>query len=175
MLRLEDKKAIVQEIVKVATASNVAVVAEYRGLTVSQITKLRSHARQVGVYIRVIRNTLARRALANTRFSCLQKMLVGPLVFCFSQDEPSIMGRLIRDFVKDNEKLVVKALSVEGKLLSPQDIEFLANLPTREQALGMLLRVMKAPISQFVSTVREPYAKLVRTFGAVCEQKNASI
>lgn len=173
VLRIEDKKAIVAEVAEVAGRSLSAVAAEYRGLTVSELTELRSNARKVGVYMRVVRNTLARRALEGTEFSCMQEILVGPLVLAFSQEDPGAAARLIRDFSKDHDKLVVKALSVGGKLLSPKDISVLANLPTRDQALATLMSVMMAPITQFVRTLAEPHAKLVRTVGAVRDKKQA--
>lgn len=173
VLRIEDKKAIVAEVAEVAGRSLSAVAAEYRGLTVSELTELRSNARKVGVYMRVVRNTLARRALEGTEFSCMQEILVGPLVLAFSQEDPGAAARLIRDFSKDHEKLVVKALSVGGKLLSPKDISVLANLPTRDQALATLMSVMLAPVTQFVRTLAEPHAKLVRTVGAVRDKKQA--
>ncbi len=173
VLRLEDKKAIVAEVAEVAGRSLSAVAAEYRGLTVGELTELRSNARKVGVYMRVVRNTLARRALEGTEFSCLQEILVGPLVLAFSQEDPGAAARLIRDFAKEHEKLVVKALSIGGKLLSPKDIGVLANLPTREQALATLMSVMMAPITQFVRTLAEPHAKFVRTVAAVRDKKQA--
>ena len=173
VLRLEDKKAIVAEVAEVAGRSLSAVAAEYRGLTVSELTELRSNARKVGVYMRVVRNTLARRALEGTEFSCMQEILVGPLVLAFSQEDPGAAARLIRDFAKEHEKLVVRALSIGGKLLSPKDIGVLANLPTREQALATLMSVMIAPITQFVRTLAEPHAKFVRTVAAVRDKKQA--
>lgn len=173
-LRFEDKKVIVAEVAHVATSALSAVAAEYRGLTVEEMTELRSNARKAGVYMRVVRNTLAHRALADTEFACLQEILVGPIVLAFSKEDPGSAARLIRDFAKTHDKLVVKALSVSGKLLSAKDIDILANLPTREQALALLLSVMKAPITQFVRTVREPHAKLVRAVDAVRRQKEAS-
>jgi large subunit ribosomal protein L10 len=174
VLRLEDKKAIVAEVAEVAGRSLSAVAAEYRGLTVSELTELRSNARKIGVYMRVVRNTLARRALEGTEFSCMQEILVGPLVLAFSQEDPGAAARLIRDFAKEHEKLVVKALSIGGKLLSPKDIGVLANLPTREQALATLMSVMIAPITQFVRTLAEPHAKFVRTVAAVRDKKQAA-
>ncbi|HEV2614184.1 MAG TPA: 50S ribosomal protein L10 [Gammaproteobacteria bacterium] len=174
VLRIEDKKAIVAEVAEVAGRSLSAVAAEYRGLTVSELTELRSNARKIGVYMRVVRNTLARRALQDTPFSCMQDILVGPLLLAFSQEDPGAAARLIRDFAKDHDKLVVKALSVGGKLLAPKDLNALANLPTREQALATLMSVMLAPITQFVRTLAEPHAKLARTVAAVRDQKQAA-
>jgi large subunit ribosomal protein L10 len=173
-LRLEDKKAIVAEVASVAANALSAVVAEYRGLSVSQMTQLRRGARDAGVYLRVVRNTLARRAIADTEFACMHDILVGPLVIAFSREDPGAAARLVRNFAKDNDKLSVKALAVGGKLLAAKDIDVLASLPTREQALATLLAVMKAPIGKFVRTLAEPHAKLVRTFAAVRDQKQAA-
>lgn len=173
-LRLEDKKAIVAEVGEIASQALAAVTAEYRGLTVGQMTQLRSKARNSGVYLRVIRNTLARRAVENTAFDGLKSTLVGPLVIAFSQQEPSAAARLLRDFAKDNEKLVIKALAFEGQVLSAKDIDRLANLPTRDEAIATLMAVMKAPITKLVRTMAEPHAKFVRTVAAVRDQKQAT-
>lgn len=173
-LNLEQKKAIVERVSQVAHSALSAVAAEYRGLTVSQMTQLRSNARNAGVYFRVIPNKLAKRALAGTQFECMQKALVGPLVLAFSQNDPGAAARVIKDFAKDNELLVVKALSVSGQLLAANDIDKLASLPTRDEAIAMLMSVMKAPITKLVRTMAEPHAKLVRTIAAVRDQKQAA-
>lgn len=173
-LKLEDKKAIVAEVEGVASKALAAVTVEYRGLTVVQMTRLRSEARKQGVYLRVVRNTLARRAVENTAFVCLQEMLVGPLMLAFSLNEPGAAARLIKNFSKEYEKLVVKALVFEGKLLSANDLDRLASLPTRDEALSQLMAVMKAPISKFVRTLAEPPAKMARTFAALRDQKQSS-
>ena len=130
-LRLEGKKAIVAEVAEMAKRATAVVAAEYNGLTVKQLTALRKSAREAGVEMRVVRNTLASRAFEGTNFACMQSALVGPLLLAFSQSEPSAAARLIRDFVKTNEKLLVKALSVDGKLLPATDLAALASLPTR--------------------------------------------
>lgn len=173
-LRLEDKKAIVAEVSEVATKALSVVTAEYRGLTVEQMTRLRSEARQAGVYLRIVRNTLARRALENTAFACLQEALVGPLMLAFSLQEPGAAARLMRNFAKEYEKLAVKALVFEGLLLGAKDLDRLANLPTRDEALATLMAVMKAPITKLVRTLAEPPAKLARTFAALRDQKQAA-
>lgn len=174
VLRLEDKKAIVSEVAQVASSALSAVAAEYRGLTVGQMTQLRSKARKSGVYLRVVRNTLASRAVADTEFACMQEIFVGPLILAFSQEDPGAAARLMRDFSKDYEKLQVKALAINGKLLPAAQLEALASLPTREQALATLLAVMKAPITKFVRTLAEPHAKFVRTVAAVRDKKQAA-
>ena len=138
------------------------------------MTKLRTQARDRGVYLKVIRNTLAKRAVDGTSFECMKDALTGPLVLAFSKEDPGSAARLVREFSKENELLVVKALSVSGQLLAAKDIDTLANLPTREEALSMLLGVMKAPIAKFVRTLAEPHAKFVRTVAAIRDQKQAN-
>lgn len=173
VLKLEDKKAIVGEVAEIAKKAVSLVAAEYSGLTVSQLTGLRKSARASGVYMRVVRNTLARRALEGTQFACMQSELVGPLLLAFSESEPSAAARLIRDFAKDNEKLKVKALAIENKLLPASGLSALASLPTRDEAIAQLMSVMKAPITKLVRTLAEPHAKLVRTFAAVRDAKQS--
>ena len=137
------------------------------------MSQLRLQARSSGVYLRVVRNTLARRALAGTGFACLQDTLVGPLLLAFSQQEPGAAARLIRTFIKQNEKLVVKALAFDGQLLAVNDLDKLANLPTRDEAIATLMAIMKAPITKLVRTLVEPQAKLVRLFAAFRDQRQA--
>lgn len=173
-LTLEGKKAVVEEVHEVAKAAYSAVAAEYLGLTVAQMTDLRVQARNSGVYLRVVRNTLARRALEKTSFACMRDGLVGPLVLAFSRQEPGAAARVIRDFSRSNDKLVVKLVSVEGKLLGPRELDMLASLPTRDEAIAQLMSVMQAPVSRFVRTLAEPYAMLVRTFGAIRDQKQTA-
>ncbi len=170
-LRLEGKKAIVAEVAEVAKVAVSMVAADYCGLTVAQLTELRKTARNTGVYMRVVRNTLARRAVEGTQFACMQPALVGPLVLAFSKEDPGAAARLLRDFAKKFEKLQVKALSVEGMLLPAQDLNRLASLPTRDEAIAQLMSVMLAPIEKFVRTLAEPHAKLVRTIAAVRDKK----
>lgn len=170
-LRLEGKKAIVAEVAEVAKTAVSLVAAEYSGLTVAQLTELRKTARNSGVYMRVVRNTLARRALDGTQFACMQPALVGPLVLAFSKEDPGAAARLLRDYVKKFEKLQVKALSVEGMLLPAKDLNRLASLPTRLEAIAQLMSVMQAPITKLVRTLAEPHGKLVRTIAAVRDKK----
>lgn len=174
MLTLEQKQAIVAEVESVAQTAQSAIAAEYRGLTVDQMTQLRSQARNAGVYMRVVKNTLARRALESTGFSCMQDSLKGPLVLAFSREDPSSAARIISDFAKDNDKLVVKVVALSGKLLTPADVVTLAKMPTRDQAISLLMAVMKAPIEKFVRTLAEPANKLARTMAAVRDQKSQS-
>ncbi len=170
-LKLEDKKAIVASVADVAANALSVVAAEYRGLTVSEMTKLRTDARSNGVHLRVVRNTLARKAFEGTPYECLNDSLVGPVLLAFAKDEPSAGARLVRDFAKTNEKLKVKALSLGGQLYAANQLEAIAKLPTRHEALGKLATVMQAPITKFVRTLAEPTAKFVRVVAAVRDQK----
>jgi large subunit ribosomal protein L10 len=174
VLRLEDKKTIVSEVSDVAKQSLSAIAAEYSGITVGDLTALRKTARNSGVYMRVVRNTLARRALEGTQFACMQPSLVGQLLLAFSKDDPGAAARLIKEFVKTNDKLVVKALAIDNQLLPPSGLNTLASLPTRLEAIAMLMSVMKAPITKLVRTLAEPHAKLVRTVAAVRDAKQAA-
>lgn len=173
VLKLKDKEQIVSEVAGVAKNALSLVAAEYSGLTVAQLTELRKTGREKGVSIRVVRNTLARRALDGTQFACMQEELVGPLLLAFSQEDPGAAARLIRDFVKQNEKLKVKALAIENKLLPAESLSSLASLPTRNEAIGQLMSVMQAPITKFVRTLAEPHAKLVRLFAAIRDAKQS--
>ncbi|WED42643.1 50S ribosomal protein L10 [Legionella cardiaca] len=170
-LTLAAKKAVVEEVTAVASKAISAVVADYRGLTVNQMTQLRSEARKVGVYLRVVPNTLTRRAFENTEFSCLSDKLVGPLFIALSLEAPSDAARLLKDFVKTFDKLEVKALAVSGKVYSADQLEAVASLPTRDEAIAKLMYVMKAPVEKFVRTLAEPHAKLVRTVAAIKDTK----
>ena len=169
-ITLAAKKAVVEEVAEVASKAISAVVADYRGLTVNQMTQLRAEARKARVYLRVVRNTLTRRAFENTEFSCLSDKLVGPLFIALSLDAPSDAARLLKDFSKTFEKLEVKALSVGGKVYAANQLDVVASLPTKDEAIAKLMMVMKAPIEKLARTLAEPHAKLVRTLAAV---KNA--
>ena len=165
-LRLEDKKALVAEVNAVAASALSVVAAEYRGLKVSQLTDLRSKARSSGIYLRVVKNTLARKAVAGTAFECIGKSLKGPLILAFSKDDPGAAARLVKAFAKDNDKLVPTLVSLGGTSLSPKDLDKVANLPTLNAARGMLLGVLQAPLGTLVRTINEPHAKLVRAVAA---------
>jgi large subunit ribosomal protein L10 len=173
-LNLEQKKSIVAEVAAVAAKAHSAVAAEYRGLSVVAMTALRSEGRKNGVYVRVVKNTLARRAVEGTDFACMQDGLVGPLILAFSKEEPGAAARLMQDFAKANEKMVIKLVSFGGKMLAPGDIDRLSKMPTREQALSMLMGVLQAPITKLVRTLAEPNAKMVRTFAALRDKKQAA-
>lgn len=170
-LRLNDKKALVAEVSDVARRAHSAVAAEYRGLSAGKFDELRAKARAQGIYLHVVKNTLALRAVEGTDFECLKPALVGPLVLGFSLDDPGAVGRVIKDFAKDNDKLVVKAIAVGGTLYGAKDIERLASLPTKEQAIAQLLGMLNAPISTFVRTLAEPAAKVTRAVKAVADSK----
>src|SRR5471030_437108 len=172
-LKLEDKQALVAEVGAVAARAQSVIAAEYRGLTVSQMTDLRSKARAAGLYMRVVKNTLARKAVAGTSFECLSPVLKGPLVLAFSKDDPGAAARVIKAFSKDNDKLVTTAVSLGGQLLGAKSLDQVASLPTREQALAMLMGVMKAPIQKLVGQLAAVPSKLVRTLAAVRDQKQA--
>src|SRR5579864_3981318 len=173
-LNLEDKKALVAEVAAVAATAQSVVAAEYRGLTVGQMTELRAKARRQGVYMRVVKNTLARKALAGTAFETVGPKLKGPLVLAFSKDDPGAAARVVKDFAKGHEKLVATLVSLGGQVLPGGDIEKVASLPTREQALAMLLGVLKAPVTKLVGTLAAPASKLARTVAAVRDQKQAA-
>jgi large subunit ribosomal protein L10 len=173
-LNLEQKKQIVTEVAAVAASAHSAVAAEYRGLTTGVITELRAKARAEGVYLRVIKNTLARRAVAGTPFECMQSGLSGPLVLAFSRDDPGAAARLVKDFAKQHEKLRAQLVAVGGQVMDASALDRLASLPTREQALSQMLAVMKAPIAQLVRTLAAPHAKLARVLVALKEKKEAS-
>ena len=173
-LNLDDKKALVAEVSKVAATAQSVVAAEYRGLTVGQMTDLRSKARAQGVYMRVVKNTLARKAVAGTAFENIGPILKGPLVLAFSKDDPGAAARVLKAFAKDHDKLIATAVSLGGQLLPGKDLDKVAALPTRDQALAQLMGVMRAPIQKLVGTLAATPSKLVRTLEAVRVQKQAA-
>ena len=173
-LNLEGKKQVVSEVAAVAANAYSAVAAEYRGISVGDMTELRSKAREGGVYLRVVRNTLARRALEGTDFECMNEGLTGPLVLAFSQEDPGAAARLISDFAKENDKLKPKLVSIGGELLDASEIQRLASLPTYDQAVSMLMALMMAPVEKLARTMKEVPGKLVRTVAAVRDQKESA-
>lgn len=170
-LRIEQKKAIVTEVATVANQALSVVAADYRGLTVSEMTALRANARKTGVTLRVVRNTLARKAFQGTPFECMTESLVGPVLLAFAIEEPAASARLMRDFVKTNEKLKVKALALAGQLYGSQHLEAIAKLPTRIEAIQQFASVLQAPLSKFARTMNEVPTKLARALGQVRDQK----
>jgi len=173
-LNLEGKKAVVAEVAEIASTAYSAVAAEYRGLTVSDMTTLRNSAREQNVQIRVIRNTLARRAVDGTDFACMQDGMTGQLVYGFSMEDPGAVARVISEFSKENEKLEVKMVSLGGKLLPAGEITKLAKMPTKDQAISILMGTMKAPVEKLVRTLVAPTSKMVRTLAAVRDAKEAA-
>jgi large subunit ribosomal protein L10 len=165
-LRLEDKKALVKEVNAVAGDSVTAVAAEYRGLSVAEMTELRKEARNAGVYLRVVKNTLARRAVEGTEFECMQETLKGPILLAFAKDDPGAAARVIKNFAKEHNALQAVSLSAGGQLLPASDLATLADLPTLDQARAMLLGVMMAPMTKLARTLAEPSAMLARTLSA---------
>lgn len=173
-LNLEQKKAIVAELSDIAQQAISVVVADYRGLTVSEMSELRKTARNAGVTMRVYRNTLARRAFKETPYACLDKVLTGPIVLFFSQQEPGAAARLIEKFIKEHEQLEVKALAFGAELLSADKLKAVAQLPSREEALSQLAAVLLAPVTKFLRALNEPVAQVVRVVAAIQDQKKAA-
>lgn len=169
-LNLDEKKAVVAEVsAEVAKAQGI-VVAEYRGLEVGNMTDLRARARRSGVYLRVLKNTLARRAVTGTPFEKLAEQMVGPLVYGISAD-PVATAKVLNEFARTNEKLVIKAGAMPNTVISAKEVKALALMPSREQLIARLLGTMQAPVTQFVRTLNEVPARFVRTLAAVRDQK----
>lgn len=165
-LKLEDKKALVAEVNAIAASAQSAIAAEYRGISVAQITALRAKARGEGVYVRVIKNTLAKRAIEGTGFECLREVLKGPLILAFSREDPGAAARIVREFARTNDKLVTRAVAIGGSLYGAGDLERLASLPTLDGARSMLLGVLQAPLSGLARTLAEPAALVARVLAA---------
>ena len=170
-LTLEQKQAVVAEVAAVAAAAPAAVAAEYSGLDVAEMTELRRSAREAGIYLKVVRNTLARRALEGTQFDCMRETLTGPLLLAFSNEEPGSAAKVIRNFARENEKLVVRLIALDGRLLDSTEIEHVANLPSLDQARSMLLGLLQAPLGKFLRVLSEPEAKLLRLLDARNKQQ----
>lgn len=169
-LNLEEKQAAVAEISAQLARAQAVVVAEYRGLEVEGMTELRRRARASGVYLRVLKNTLARRAVKDTPFEKLSDHMVGPLIYGISSD-PVASAKVLNDFAKDNEKIVLKAGAMPGSVLSASEVKSLASMPTRDELIATLMRTMQAPVAQFVRTLNEVPARFVRTLAAVRDAK----
>jgi len=169
-LSIEAKKAMVEEVSAVAASAQSAVAAEYRGLSVGEMTELRVAARNADVYLKVVKNTLARRAIAGTEFECMQESLKGPLVLAFSREDPGAAARVIKGFAKDHEKLVAVVVAIGGALYGASDIDRVASLPTLDEARAKLLGTLQAPAAQLVRTLAEPAAMLARTLQARATQ-----
>ena len=173
-LNLDDKKAIVAEVSETAGQALSLVIADARGVDVNDMNALRTKARAENVQLRVIRNTLAKRAFAETDYACVEDVLVGPSLFAFSMEDPGAAARLFKDFAKENEAFEVKALSVSGQLLDKGQIDILASLPTLHEALGMLAGVTLAPVTKLVRTLNEIPTKTTRAVAAVRDAKEAA-
>ena len=163
----------VKEVSAVAGESLAAVAAEYRGLSVAEMTELRREARNAGVYLRVVKNTLARRAVKGTEFECMEETLKGPILLAFAKDDPGAAARVIKDFAEEHEALKAVSLATGGQLMPASDLKKLADLPTLDQARAMLLGVMIAPMSKLVRTLAEPPVMLARTLSARGSQEAA--
>lgn len=173
-LGLEGKKAIVAEVNEVASKALSAVTAEYRGMTVEQLTALRVKAREANVYLKVIRNTLAKRAIEDTEFACMSDALVGPVICAFSLEEPSAAARLIKDFSKETDKLVATSVVIGGQLHGAEQLEAVSKLPTKEEAIATLMMLMNAPVTKLARTLNEFPARITRVIAAVKDQKQAA-
>jgi large subunit ribosomal protein L10 len=170
-IRLEDKKAIVAEVNEAASGALSLVLADYRGVTSGDMTALRKRAREQQVYLRVVRNTLAKRAIEGTEYECIREVLVGPTLFAFSMEDPGAAARLLKEFAKEKEAFEVKALAVGGELIGAEQIDRLASLPTRDEALAMLARTINAPVVKLARTLNEIPSKVTRAVAAVRDQK----
>jgi len=172
-LNLAQKKELVAELAEVAAQAQSLVAADYIGLSVAQLTELRVKARQGGVFLKVAKNSLVRRAVEGTDYQCVADSLTGPLLYAFSKDDPGAAGRLIKDFSKGNDKLKPRLVAIGGQLYPATHVDNLAELPTLEQALGMLAGLMIAPITKLVRTLNEPVALVARAVNAVAEARKA--
>jgi len=173
-LNFEQKKEVVAELAEVARGAASLVAAEYRGMTVEQLTDLRKKAREGGVFLKVVKNTLVRRAVDGTEFECIGEALTGPLMYAFSEEDPGAAGRLVKDYAKTNDKLIPKIVAIGGQMYGPSEVERLASLPTRDQALAILLGMLTQPASKLVRTLAEPASMLARTVNGVAGQKQAA-
>jgi len=172
-LNLEQKQAVVVEVAKQVAGAQAIVMAENRGLPVADLTRLRAKARASGVYFRVVKNTLVRRAVADTPFASLAEKMVGPLAYCIGPD-PVAVAKLLNDFAKGNEKFVIAGGAMPGLVMSAKEITALASLPSRAQLLATLIGTIQAPIVKLVRTLNEVPTKLVRALAAVREAKEAA-
>ncbi|HZM36358.1 MAG TPA: 50S ribosomal protein L10 [Burkholderiales bacterium] len=172
-LSLEQKQATVSEVASQLKGAQAVIVAEYRGLNVQSVTQLRSKARKSGVYLRVLKNTLARRAVQGTPFEKLAEQMVGPLMYGISQD-PVAGAKVLSEFAKDNERFVIKAAAMPNAVMSAQDVKALAMLPSREELLAKLMGTMQAPVAKLVRTMNEVPARFARTLAAVRDAKSGT-
>ncbi|MBI3899952.1 MAG: 50S ribosomal protein L10 [Gammaproteobacteria bacterium] len=172
-LNIEQKKVVVAEVSEQFKGAQAALIAEYRGLTVAQMTELRKRARQSDIYVRVVKNTLARRAVEGSSFECMKDQFIGPLALAISKD-PVAVAKVLSEFAKDNDKLKIRAGAMSGKLMSIAQVQALAKLPSREQLLATLAGTLQAPIVKFARTLNEVPTKFVRALAAVRDAKSAA-
>jgi len=172
-LTLQQKQEVVSEVTEVARRAHSVIAAEYQGLTVGEMTQLRIKARESNVHLRVVKNSLARRAFEGTDYGCMRDVLQGQMVYAFSMEDPGGAARVLKDYADTNKNLVVRLIAFGGELLDPSEIKRLASLPTYDQAISLLMAVMKAPVEKFVRTMNEVPVKLTRTIAAVRDQKQA--
>ena len=170
-LSKEQKTKVIAQVAEVANEAYSVIAADYNGLTAEEMTGLRSKARAEKVHLQVVKNTLVKKAFEGTEFECMQDKLVGPLIYAFSQEDPGGAARVMQDFIKENDTLEVKVISIGGEVLGNEDLMRLSKLPNKEQAISMLMSVMKAPVEKLVRTLAEPHGKLVRTFAALKDVK----
>ena len=170
-LNLEAKKAVVEQVNAIAINAVSVGVAEYRGLNVEQMTNLRNSAIDADVSLRVVKNTLAKRALAGTGCECITPILSGPVILGFSQEDPGAVARIFRNFIKENEALVVKGLGVSGEFVDADQLKKIASLPTKDQAISILMALMLAPTEKLVRTLNEVPTKLTRAIAAIRDQE----
>ncbi len=173
-LNLTQKKNVVAELAEVAGSAHSLVAAEYAGLTVAQLTQLRKKARNDGVFLRVAKNTLVSRAVEGTDYAVVKDALTGPLLYAFSKEDPGAAGRLIKEFAKANDKLKPRLVSMGGQMYPGSHVDVLASLPTRDQALSMLLSVMVQPATMLVRLLSEPALQVARVTNAVAQTKQAA-
>ena len=170
-LRIEQKKAVVEELNSMASTSVSAAIAEYRGLNVAEITKLRTRARESGVYLKVVKNSLSKQALTGTDFECLTQALQGPIMIALSADDLASPARLFKDFGKDYEHLKTVGLAIDGDAYPSSDLDRIARLPTRDEAYSIIAGLMKAPIEKALRTLNEVPIKLARLILAIKENQ----
>ncbi len=170
-LTLQQKQDVVSEVAAVASQAHSVIAAEYQGLTVGEMTDLRNKARESNVHLQVVKNSLAKRAFDGTDYACMGQVLQGQMVYAFSMEEPGGAARVLKDYSKSNEKLVVKIIAFGGQLLDPSEIQRLASLPTYDQAISLLMAVMRAPVEKLARTMNEVPGKLTRTVAAIRDQK----
>lgn len=171
-LNLEQKKAIVNEVSGIAQGAKSAIAVENLGLSVSDVTVLRSKARKLGLYLKVVPNNLAKRALMDTDYEAMNEMLYGPIMLAFSDNELGAPAKLVKEFIKSNDKLKVRIIAIGNKLYSSSDLDVVASLPTKEEAIAKFLAVAKAPIGKFVRTIAETQNKLLRVLIAIRDSKS---